>query len=276
MDPAAPAEKVNATAAPVAGPAAPTGPAPTPAPTRKPPKYWPEWPLIPDNVSERAKEIFRLGQTLGNDPHSFSTIGDCQSQPNIFMGMYDTGAYSLSPANADLEATIQQFKGSFARDSITVRDGESVASVFAPAWADPKQCQPGESPLDCEFRLHKPVIVFINLGTNWNGGDAVKHEEYLRKIVDYAISKGVVPIISSKGDNLEGDHRINQSNARVAYEDDLPFYNFWRSIRTLPGKGIDGTRPGGYLIPDAWPIRSLTGLQALDAVWRALKPLAAQ
>ncbi len=124
--------------------------------------------------------------------------------------------------------------------------------------------------------MHKPVIVLINLGTNWMGGDDRNHEVYMRRIVDYATQQGVVPILATKGDNQEGDYRINQSIARVAYDYDLPFWNFWRAIRDLPGKGIDGTRPGGYLIPDAWPRHSLTGLQALDAVWRQLQPLLRQ
>lgn len=249
---------------------APTG-SPTPD-TRKLPKYWSEWPLLP-TVSARAKEIFLHGQTLGNNPHAFSVIGDCQSEPNILMGAYDTGEYELDEGQAYLEDTIQQFKGSFLRDNITVKNGMSAASVFAPAWADPKQCKEKETPLECEFRLNKPVIVIISLGTTWNGGDEKKHAEYMRRIIDYAISQGVVPVLSSKGDNQEGDHRINRSIAEIAYEYDLPFWNFWLAIRDLPGKGIDGTRPGGYLIPDAWERRSFTGLQALDAVWRELKPL---
>lgn len=262
----------GAAASPTAVLATSTVPAGTPTPdTRKTARYWAEWPIVPD-VSERAKEIYQKGLALGNDPHSFTTIGDCQSQPNIFMGAYGTDHYFLDEKDAALEETIRQFKDSFNRDSITVKDGLSVASVFSPAWADQSVCQSGETPLDCEFRLHKPSIVFINLGTNWKGGDDVKHEEYMRKIVDYAIERGVLPILSTKGDNLEGDYRINQSIARVAYDDHIPMWNFWASIRDLPGKGIDGTRPGGYLIPDAWVRRSRTGLQALDAVWKSVRP----
>ncbi len=265
-------QPIPATQPPVR-PTSSTTPAGSPAPdTRKPAKYWPEWPLVP-TVSARAKEIFLHGQALGNDPHSFTTIGDCQSEPNILMGTYGTSSYQLGDEYGYLEETIQQFKNSFQRDSITVKDGMSAASVFAPSWADPAQCQDKETPLECEFRLHKPVIVIISLGTNWRGGDEVKHAEYMRRIVDYAISQGVVPVLSSKGDNQEGDHRINRSIAEIAYDYDLPFWNFWLSIRDLPGKGIDGTREGGYLIPDAWGRRSFTGLQALDAVWRELKPL---
>lgn len=241
---------------------------PTPD-TRLDPKYWPEWPLIPI-VSARAKEIYTLGRQLGNDPHSFTTIGDCQSEPSVFMGVYDSERYFLGEGYEHLEETIQQFKGSFQRDSVTVKDGMSVASVLSPVWADSELCEEGETPLACEIRLHRPVVAFINLGTNWQGGDDVKHEAYLRQVVEVLIENGVVPIISTKGDNLEGDHRLNRSMARVAHDYDLPLWNFWRSLRDLPGKGLDDTRPGGYLTTEAWARRSFTGLQALDSVWREL------
>jgi hypothetical protein len=159
--------------------------------TRLLPKYWAEWPLIPQ-VSERAKEIYRLGQEMGNDVRSFSTIGDCQSEPSVFMGVYDSGNYSLDEEYAYLEETIRQFQGSFQRDSITVKDGMSVASVLSPMWADPELCLADESPLECELRLHRPIIMFVNLGTNWNGGNDATHEKYMRQIVDILIAHGVV------------------------------------------------------------------------------------
>jgi len=33
-----------------------------------------------------------------------------------------------------------------------------VNAVLAPEWANPAACQPGESPLLCEFRLRKPSV----------------------------------------------------------------------------------------------------------------------
>jgi hypothetical protein len=241
----------------------------TPQP-RKTAKYWSEWPIVPSGVSDELKALYQKGLQMGNDAHAFSTIGDCQSVPDTFMGVYDTDRYRLGDSYAALEETIRYFKGNFGRQSITVRNGQSVASVFSPAWADPKLCNSGETPMDCEFRIHKPSIVFINLGTNWRGGDAVSHAQYLQKIVDYTIAHGAVPVLSSNGDNLEGDYRLNKATAQVAYEDDLPFWNFWASIRDLPGKGIDDSTPGEYLTPAAWARRSFTGLETLDAVWRAV------
>jgi hypothetical protein len=254
----------------------PTKPLTPAAPTdtrepRQTAKYWASWPQIPPYVSDSMKEVYRRGLDMGNDPHAFSAIGDCQSAPSVFMGIYDTDRYVLWQGYEYLQETIEQFQGSFSRDSKAVVDGLSVASVLSPDWADPEVCLKGESPLECEFRLHKPSIVFINLGTNWRGGNDITHAAYLREIVEAAIAHGVVPVISSKGDNEEGDHRLNRSMAQVAYEYDLPFWNFWRAIRHLPDKGLDTTRPGGYLSVEAWGPRSFSGLRALDAVWRDLR-----
>ncbi len=190
------------------------------------------------------------------------------------MGVYDSDKYTLDDKYAYLEETIQYFQGSFERDSITVKDGMSVASVLSPLWADPELCLTNESPLECEIRLHRPVIMLINLGTNWNGGNDVTHEKYMRQIVDVLLAHGVVPVLSTKGDNQEGNHRINRSIVRVAYDTDMPLWNFWLSLRDLPGKGIDGAREGGYLTTEAWGYKSFTGLLALDAVWRELNEYA--
>ena len=53
------------------------------------PADWQHWPVIPI-VPERARQIYLIGQGLGNDPHAFSVFGDCQSEPKVFMGVYET------------------------------------------------------------------------------------------------------------------------------------------------------------------------------------------
>jgi hypothetical protein len=236
----------------------------------KSPKYWSEWPILPSNISEQMKELYWRGIQQGNDPHAFSVVGDCQSNPQIFMGMFDSEVDPLDEKFRNLMDTIENFHGSFNRMSVTVRDGQSVASVLSPEWADPERCDADESPIVCEFRLHKPSIVFINLGTNWNSGNESAHADYLREIVRFVLDHGAVPILSSKGDNQEGGHRINRATAEVAEEFGVPFWNFWRTLHDLPGKGIDDTRPGGYLTAEGWNRHSYSGLQALDAVWKAL------
>ena len=76
-------------------------------------------------------------------------------------------------------------------------------------------------------------------------------------------------ILSTKGDNQEGDNSINLSIVRLAYEYDIPLWNFWAAIRDLPNHGLDEDPvDSNYLSVDAWNRRSFTGLRTLDRVWR--------
>ena len=235
-------------------------------------RYWRWWPVIPD-VSRTTYQIYQRGLELGLDRHAFSIIGDCQSMPPVFGGRYDhAGRYQLPEAYEDLQQTIDRFKGSFDRSSVTVQNGFSVTAALSPLWADPEICQPGETPLDCELRIHRPIFVIITLGTNWKNGDAVRHNQYLEQIIDRIIASGAVPILSTKGDNEEGDHSINLGIAEIAAERDLPLWNFWRAIQELPNHGLDVARDGNYLSVAAWDVRSFTGLQVLDSLWRMLDP----
>ena len=51
--------------------------------------------------------------------------------------------------------------------SEAVRTGFNVASVLTPLFANPENCQPGETPLVCEIRIWNPSIVIISMET-WN------------------------------------------------------------------------------------------------------------
>lgn len=247
----------------------------TPTPDTRPlPRQWRSWPIVP-TISPNVVSIFLNGQAQGKNPYAFSILGDCQSLPPVFMGIYNTDRYYLGTGYEYLQETIDFFaqSGSFGRQGYATQNGLSVASALSPAWADPQACNPGESPLACEIRIQQPSIMFINLGTNWTANATASHEAYLRQIVDILLAEGIIPILSTKGDNIEGDWSINQSIAQVAYDYDVPLWNFWAAIQDLPNKGLDPERPGGnYLTVPAWDRRSFTGLQVLDAIRQTLQP----
>ena len=249
-------------------------PTPTETPTATPdtrlkPDQWRAWPIVP-TLSARALEIYRIGQQAGNNPHVFSRIGDCQSESAIFMGIYDDpNQYVLNKDYQYMQATIDQFAGSFKRVNITVKRGFGIASVFNPLLADREQCNSDETPLACEYRLNKPIIAFISMGTNWCAGCTNKFEEYLRKIVDYSIQQGVIPVLSTKADNIEKDWSLDEVMAKVAYEYDIPLWNFWKAVQYLPNHGLMGDNV--YLTVPGWNERSFTGLQTLDALWLAIQ-----
>lgn len=243
------------------------------------PDAWQEFPIVPD-VSPRAIEIYESGLSLGNNPRAFSKIGDCESTPAWFLGDFDRGpAYYRLGEYSSLQEVIEQFSGSFLRESLAAGRGFSASSVLTTLWANPAQCEPGESPLACEVRVHRPSIAFVMLGTNdrWQGG---MFEGQMREILDFLIEAGVVPILATKADNLEGDGSINATIARLAYEYDLPLWNYWLAAQPLPNHGLqeDGahiTWAYNYFddpasMQSGWPVRNLTALQALDAVWRGV------
>jgi hypothetical protein len=235
-------------------------------------------PIVP-TISYTAREIYRRGLEMGNDPNAFPKVGDCQNVPSLFLsavdhpGQYRVGEYAL------LQETIDHFAGSWSRVSQAVRRGFNAASILFPFWADLEFCESGESPLECEFRLHHPSIAIISLETWWQGAPE-NYERYLREIVEYTIARGVVPILATKADNLEGEWRINVAIARLAQEYDNRLWNFWAAAHPLPNHGLreDGfhlTLAGNYFddpvrMRAAWPWRNLTALQAIDAVWHGV------
>ena len=239
--------------------------------TRPLPRAWGTWPIIP-TASAHTIDIYLKGLKMGLAAHTFSAVGDCQSMPDVFMGIFGTERNPIGADSPDLLETIALFHDSFNHDSVAVRDGLSAPSALDPLWADTKRCNSTESPVACELRLYKPTIVFVNLGTNWKAGaSADAYEGYLRKIVDLIIANGSVPILTNKADNVEGDHSLNLATARVAYDDDIPLINFWLASDSLPNHGLDPNRNDIYLTPAAWDVRNNVALRTLDSVWRALK-----
>jgi hypothetical protein len=252
---------------------------PTGTEAAKPPLDWKSLPIIP-MVQEQVKQIYQRGLELGNDPHAFSKIGGCGSTPAWFLGDFDRGEkfYKLGEYTA-LAGVIQQYQGSFGRTSLAARAGFNAASLFVPLWSDRSFCQANETPLACEYRVHRPVIAFIMLGSNdvWH---PTEFEPQMRKIIEYSIQNGVIPILSTKADNAEGDGSINATIARLAQEYNLPLWNFWRAVEGLPDQGLQEDKVhltwGRSLFDDpnemtkAWPWRNLTALQVLDAVWKVL------
>ncbi|HEC61021.1 MAG TPA: hypothetical protein ENI27_02075, partial [bacterium] len=94
----------------------------TATPLPLPPEEWRKYPLLPSEISEAAKEIYLRGIAMGNNPHAFSIIGDCQSEPKVFLGTYDTDRFQLPTEFQYLEETIANFTGSFSRMGAAVID----------------------------------------------------------------------------------------------------------------------------------------------------------
>jgi hypothetical protein len=243
------------------------------------PDAWKDLPVVPV-ISNDVLMIYQRGLDLGNNPHAFSKIGDCGSTPAWFLGDFDRGSryYRLGDYQY-LQNVIDYFNGSFDRTSLAARSGFNAPALFVPLWADRDYCASNESPLDCEYRVQKPVIAFVMLGANdvWHPQE---FEPQMRKIIEYLIDNGVIPILATKADNQEGDGKINATISRLAEEYRIPLWNFWAAVYPLPDHGLQEDQVhltwGGNFFnkPDsltkAWPLRNLTALQVLDSVWKKI------
>jgi hypothetical protein len=246
----------------------------TPTPDlRIPAEQWEDWPIIPE-VTNNTIAIYASGIQKKVDSGSFSKIGDCQNIKEAFLGIYDLeGRYFLREDERDWQETIDNFKGYFNKDGMAIEQGLNVAAALSPLHADPDVCNQSESPLQCELREANPSFAFISFERWWPGETPPEvYEKYLRIVIQATIDHGTVPILITKADNVEGNHQINQIIAELAFEFDIPLYNWWRSAQLLSHRGIDPERDDDFHIStEAWDTRSYYALETLDTIWKGLK-----
>jgi hypothetical protein len=245
---------------------------PTPETDALDPNEWQDLPVIPENIDPSLQKVYAAGLRLGNDPHAFSIFGDCQTRPGEFFGMFERDESVFESLSPNLQETVENFRGSFTRESSTSQDGTTPGSLLWTQWhRGDFGCTFAETPVECELRAHRPSFVIIQVGTHFES----RNTEYLRRIIQQLIDAGIVPILATKADNREHDHRINRDMVLLASEYDLPLWNFWAAVSNLPNRGLY-TRPDRplqgdiYLTEEAALIHRMTGLEALDAVWRAV------
>jgi len=235
-------------------------------------------------ITSHARQIFLAGQALGNQADVFSKVGDSNTDNPAFLTPFDQGNFSLG-AYADLAPTINYFKGSFSRISSAAVGGFSTAKVLDPA-NDRGPCNGGETPLACEYRVNKPSVALILLGTgdqhSWQGFEA-----RYRTVIEYTIKQGIVPVLITKADDLESKEDTapvgftNSTIRRLAQEYDIPLLDLRQAVQSLPnlGCGPDGfhynSPPDGQTtnfdaahLTYGFNMRNLTALQALDALRR--------
>lgn len=238
------------------------------------------------NFTTRAKEIYQAGVALGNQPNVFSVIGDSNSASPVFLKPFDAGNYDLGDYGY-LQDTIQYFKGSFGQTSAAVMEGLITVRLYTPLQTGNDVCQSGESLMGCEYRLRRPSIALILIGTN-DFGMWQSFERNYRPIIEDTIARGVLPVLITKGDNLETIYGgppgyIDAAIARLSQEYAVPLLDLKQALTQFNALN-GGFGPDGYhfsLPSDAraahftgeylrygYNIRNLTALQALDAIRR--------
>jgi lysophospholipase L1-like esterase len=248
-------------------------------------------------ISNHARDIYLQGQQLGNRANVFSKVGDSITVAPYFLYPFGQGAYNLR-GYGNLQRVVNFFASGDARDgnnsflnsSLAAYNGLTTAGILDPNNAWTQVCQPGETPLECEYRLVKPSVALIMLGTN--DVASIPLDTYrgnLARIVQISVDRGIIPVLSLLPTRQSYENSVpayNQVIAETATSYDIPLWNFGGAVRGLdnngladgihpsapPGNGPDDFAAAADFTSDnlryGYTVRNLTALQALDAVWR--------
>ncbi len=229
----------------------------------------PDAPIVP-YIGPRVREIFLAGQAMGNHPDSVTTVGDCATAGPRFLYVIDPESFETE----ELRETARYFAGSFTHASLAAETGLNTIKLLDPNYADPSICNAGETMLACEYRIAKPTISLIMLGTmDVHALSAAQFEAHMRAVVDISIAHGVIPVLSTIPDQPEmastvtPSHEINAVIAQVASDYGVPLWNFWRAAHSLTNYGLrenDLT----HLNAEGFLVRNRTAIMVLDVIRR--------
>lgn len=200
-------------------------------------------PILPE-VSEEMVAIYKRGQILGNHSNVITKVGDSLSVSDKYLTIFSQDDYDLGPYDY-LEDTLLYYSASTAQPSVAAKIGLSTYVVFDPLWADKEQCQPNESPLDCEYRIKQPSIAFIMFGPNdVRSMTETEYGEQMRMIVEATLDRGIIPVVFTFSADPEVElwwQSINFNRELMTIADDykIPVINLWAATRLLPDYGLD-------------------------------------
>ncbi len=251
---------------------------------------------LSDKVAENIRQIYALGQTLGNHADVFSKVGDSITvAPHMLHpigeGLYNLGDYQYLQGVIDYFSVSPAHDGnSFANTSIAAGVGWTTDAVLKAKFADPKLCKADESALACEYRLVKPAYALIMFGTNDVAHLTAKTYAYnMGRIIKASIESGIIPIVSTIPVRIGYEEQVitfNEALVKVAQRYRVPLWDFGAAMEGLPKGGLapDGVHPSipaaGYKgsadfrannLYYGYVIRNLTALQMLDAVLLAVE-----
>jgi hypothetical protein len=269
----------------------------TPAPPQTETALQPTIPLahgvVLSGITERTHEIYRHGQRLGNRANVFSKIGDSLTVATYVLYPIGWGGANLRQYQG-LRPVVEYFSTANARDgnsfvniSLSADNGWTTQSVFDPARSNRETCTSGEAPLLCEYRVVRPGIALILLGTNdVSELPAAAYRDNMQRIIEVSVNRGIIPVLSTLPLRVGYEQQIAEFNSIIrdlAREHGIPLWDYGLAMSRLPNAGLsaDGVHP-------SWPpgdfnaaadfstanlrygytMRNLTALLVLDVLWR--------
>lgn len=196
-------------------------------------------------VSDAMIEVYERGQELGNRAQVITKVGDSLSADSLYLTPMSRDDFILGPYDY-LEDTIRYYGESTAAISVAARIGLTSYVVFDPMWSDPQLCNPGESPLECEYRRKQPSIALIMFGGNdVRHIDEERFADNMRAIVEFTLERGIIPVLSTFSYSEDSGYwwqsvNLNQAIIDVAAEYEVPLINLWLAARPLDNYGLEG------------------------------------
>ncbi len=216
-------------------------PAAAPPPTAAPAA--PAYTAHLSGVGPHLKTLYQRGQGLGNNPRAFTRVGDCEMAFTTFLHDYDGGSYSLG-SYTYLSPVIGHFAGSFAHLGQVANAGMSSSAIFQDYWSDPALCLPGETPLACEYRTHRPSVALIMLRTiDRNAIASGQYRAEVTQAVQMSLDRGVIPVLSTIpywGPTNPDVTVMNDIVRQIAAGYSVPLWDYWQTSEALPGRGVTG------------------------------------
>jgi hypothetical protein len=246
-------------------------------------------------ITDATRSIYARGQVLDNRANTFSKIGDSLTVATWVMYPLGWGQQQLG-SYGQFQSVITYFSAANARDgnsfaniSMAADNGWTTENVLTVNAANPGVCQSGESPLECEYRLVRPSVAIILLGTN--DVASLTTDQYrtnMQRIVEISIARGVIPVLTTMPHRLgyEGQtDALNDILRQISQQYGAPLLDYAAAMRDAPNSGLsdDGVHPSwppgdgnwgsavdfrGPNLQYGYTLRNLTILYGLDAIWQ--------
>jgi uncharacterized protein YgiM (DUF1202 family) len=229
-----------------------------------------------------------------NRPNVFAKVGDSITANQPFLYGFGEGKQNLGPYGY-LQETIDFFTqvsprpgvaNSFTNASVAASTAFNAAAVLDPIWADRNLCQPGESPLECEYRLIRPAVSIIMLGSvDMQIYDVNQFRTYLNQIVQITLDRGIIPVLTTFPNRpdfyWEASEQFNAVIREIAAQRGLPLIELRTPALALPSYGVtddkfhlsNGGDPYNFNgDQNAWGVtlRNFLTLQMLDQLRRTV------
>lgn len=248
-------------------------------------------PVLAQFDTPQVRMIVERGRAMGNQRQMFTTLGDSNSISGDFLRPLVIENYCQWGAYAPLEAAVRFFSvptgygaaaSSFTHESVAVQMGFNSAAALDPFWAGDARCVTGEAPLSCELRTLQPAAAIFMVGSkDVSIMSVAEYQQHMATLVDLAISRGVVPVLTTfvvlpGRDVYPASIDFNLALVDLAQRRGTPLINLWAAAEALPNRGIAAdnthlsTQPGRFCNFEGGQsrfggtLRNLLTLQALD------------